>query len=262
MSRRLNILTTLQMSFIIAFFCMNCVVISAFGFITDDEAAIKYLLFRYQQGYQTKNLEVIRSCFEALGTVEEAKLKHQLAKMESISLAFKNISIKILLTKEPRSYDAQLTCDANLTYTVKGEATPKTILQHYFFGLVQKENPRGLKEWKIRAMDITGDLITMPKKQVEETVVKEDYSRELEQKTEELLVEKRIEALRKKKPSEMTEEEFQTYLLIQQKSLLERQNSLIEQHTKRVRKWQIFDVVYRIVPLAFGIVVTIIILAD
>lgn len=273
MSRRFNILTTLQMSFIIAFFGMNCIVIPAFA---DDEAEIRALISRYQQGYQTKNLEVIRSCFEVLGTVEEAKYKNQFASMESISLSLGNISIQIL-TKTPRAFDAQATCDAVITYTLKGYPTPRKDVQHYTFGLILKDIIQGiLKEWRIRALDIKGGSMTetfqplevekeipseLPeRKLIDSPRIKEDYSWELEQ---------RMEALRKKKPNEMTEEEFQTYLLIQQKSLLERQdslidrqNSLIEQHTNRVRKWQIFDVVYRIVPIAMGVVLTIIVLAD
>ena len=257
MSRGLNILTTLQMSFIIAFFCMNCVVVSAFA---DDEAEIKYLLSQYQQGYQTKNLEIILSCFEVLGTVEEAKYKNQFASMESISLSLGNISIQ-MLTKEPRAYDAQATCDAVLTYTLKGDATPRKAVQHYTFGLILKNIIQGiLKEWRIRSMSIEGESITETSRLLEAKQIKGDHSQEAEQ---------RIEVLRKKKTNEMTEEEFQTYLLIQQNSLIERQNSLIkqqnsliEQHANRVRKWQIFDVVYRIVPIAFGFVVTIIVLAD
>lgn len=265
MSRRFNILTTLQMSFIIAFLGMNCVVISAFA---DDEAEIKYLLSRYQQGYQTKNLEAIRSCFEALGTVEEAKYKNQFASMESISLSLGNISIQIL-TQTPRAFDAQATCDAVITYTLKGYPTPRKDVQHYTFGLIQKDIQGTLKEWRIRSLDIEEGSITetfqplevekgiLPKlperKLLDSLQIKEDYSREAEQ---------RVKALRKKKPSEMTEEEFQTYLLVQQNSLMERQNSLIEKHTNRVRKWQIFDVAYRIVPIAMGVVLTIIVLAD
>ena len=270
MSRRFNILTKLQMSFIIVFFGMNYVVISAFA---DDEAEIKYLLSLYQQGYQTKNLEVIRSCFEALGTVEEAKYKNQFASMESISLSLENISIQIL-TQTPRAFDAQATCDAVITYTLKGDATPRKAVQHYTFGLILKDIQGILKEWRIRSLSIEEGSTTetfqsldeekeiLPKlpelklperKLLDSLQIKEDYSREAEQ---------RVKALRQKKPSEMTEEEFQTYLLIQQNSLIERQNSLIEQHTNRVRRWQIFDVVYRIVPIAMGVVLTIIVLAD
>ena len=271
MSRRVNILTTLQMSFISAFFGMNCVVVSA---LADDEAEIKALISRYQQGYQTKNLEVIRSCFEALGTIEEAKYKNQFANMGAISLSLGNISIQIL-TQTPRAYDAQATCDAVIMYTLKNDPIPRKDVKHYTFGLIQKEI-EGAEEWRIRALDIEGGSMpeTFQALEVEKEIpsklperkpkerkqLKEDYSEEIEQ---------RIEALRKKKPSEMTEEEFQTYLLIQQNSLLERQdsliarqNSLIEQHTNRVRKWQIFDVVYRIVPIAMGVVLTIIVLAD
>jgi hypothetical protein len=269
------------MSFIIAFLGMNCVVvISAFA---DDEAEIRYLLSRYQQGYQTKNLEVIRSCFEALGTVEEARYKNQFASMESISLSLENISMQIL-TQTPRDYDAQATCYAVITYTLKGYPTPRKDIQHYTFGLVLKEIIQGiLKEWRIKSLDIKRESMTetfqplevekeipskLPeRKLIDSPRIKEDYSRGVEQ---------RIEALRKKKPNEMTEEEFQTYLLIQQNSLIERQdslierqnslidqqNSLIEQHANRVRKWQIFDVAYRIVPIAMGVVLTIIVLAD
>jgi len=230
---------------------MNCVVISAFA---DDEAEIRALISRYQQGYQTKNLEVIRSCFEALGTIEEAKYKNQFASMESISLSLGNIFIQIL-TKTPRAFDAQAICDVVITYKLKSDATPRKDVQHYTFGLMQKDI-QGAEEWRIRALDIGEGPMPEKFQTLEAKQIKGDYSQESEQ---------RIEALRQKKPGEMTEEEFQTYLLIQQKSLIERQNSLIEQqnflieqHANGVQKWQTFDVVYRITPIVLGVIVTII----
>jgi hypothetical protein len=63
-----------------------------------------------------------------------------------------------------------------------------------------------------------------------------------------------IKELLKKKPSEMTQEEFQTYLLIEQKNVT-------EQHLENVRKWQTFDVLFRTIPYATGTILTIIILA-
>ena len=75
------------------------------------------------------------------------------------------------------------------------------------------------------------------------------YDREVDQITKELL---------KKKPSEMTEEEFQTYLLIEQ-------NNIAEQHAKNARKWQVFDVVMRAVlpPAgAFLIIISMILSGD
>ena len=231
---------------------MNCGVISAFA---DDETEIRSLLSQYQQGYQTKNLEVIRSCFEALETVEEANYKKQFSGMKSISLYLGNVSIQIL-TQTPRAYDAQATCDAIITYTLKGDLrwppTPRKDVKHYTFDLIQQDI-QGTKEWRIRALDeregamVEKEILSkLPERKLLDGLqIKEDYSREAEQ---------RIEALRKKKPHEMTEEEFQTYFLIQQNSLIARQKSLIEQHTNRVRKWQIFDVVFRTVPIAIGVV--------
>lgn len=68
------------------------------------------------------------------------------------------------------------------------------------------------------------------------------YDREVDQIIKELL---------KKKPSEMTEEEFQTYLLIEQRSIA-------EQHAKNARKWQTFDVVMRVVIPPIGVALVII----
>jgi len=67
------------------------------------------------------------------------------------------------------------------------------------------------------------------------------YDREVDQITKELL---------KKKPNEMTEEEFQTYLLIEQRNIA-------EQHAKNARKWQVFDIVMRVVipPAAVALVI-------
>ena len=156
MLRKLNIHTTLYISIIIMLLGMMNFAVSAFA---DDEAEIKSLLSQYQQGYQAKNLEVIRSCFEALGTVEEAKYKNQFASMESISLSLGNISIQIL-TQTPRAYDAQATCDAVITYTLKGDATPRKDVQHYTFGLIQKDIQGALKEWRIRALSIDEGVMT------------------------------------------------------------------------------------------------------
>ncbi len=53
--------------------------------------------------------------------------------------------------------------------------------------------------------------------------------------------------LLQKTPSEMTLEEFQIYLLIEQKRLL-------EQQAKNARKWQDFDVGFRVGLLALGVI--------
>lgn len=62
-----------------------------------------------------------------------------------------------------------------------------------------------------------------------------------------------IKELLKKKPSEMTPEEFQTYLLIEQKHIA-------EQHAKNARQWQKFDVLFRTIPFVVGGGLTVILL--
>ena len=68
------------------------------------------------------------------------------------------------------------------------------------------------------------------------------YSDEMNKITVELL---------KKKPSEMTEQELQIYLLIEQKNIS-------EQHAENIREWQKFDVLYRTIPIGLGIIAAII----
>lgn len=61
-----------------------------------------------------------------------------------------------------------------------------------------------------------------------------------------------IKELLKKKPSEMTPEEFQTYLLIEQKHIA-------EQHAQNARQWQKFDVLFRTIPMGLVVVAAIVV---
>lgn len=117
-----------------------------------------------------------------------------------------------------------------------------------------------IEERKKQLIEQKGGAISMEEESQLEKEVKEEIQRETQKKVAsyDREVEEITKELLKKKPSEMTEEEFQTYLLIEQRNIA-------EQHAKNARKWQVFDVVMRAVlppAAAFLIIISTILGGD